>query len=90
MNRLLMLLALFAVLGERLWSAIEQAGELLTTGFVGELIRSESGRVNPEQGFRLAGAAGVIVAAMVGLGTPPKAAAHHLCSEYGFLGCRSQ
>ena len=34
---LLMLFALFAVLGERLSSAIEQAGELLTsrTGFVG-------------------------------------------------------
>ena len=59
-NLLLMLFALLAVIGERLSSAIEQAGELLTsrTGFVGEFIMNESGRVNPEQGFRVAWAAG--------------------------------
>ena len=51
------------------------------SGFLGEFILSESGRVNPEQGFRLAWAAGVIVAAMVVLGTPPKAAAHHSCGS---------
>ena len=34
---------------------------------------NESGRVNPEQGFRFARAAGLIVAAMVVLGSPPKA-----------------
>ena len=45
------------------------------SGFLGEFILSESGRVNPEQGFRLAWAAGVIVAAMVVLGTPPPVAA---------------
>ena len=72
-----------AVLGERLSSAIEQAGELLTsrTGFVGEFIMNESGRVNPEQGFRFAWAAGLIVAAMVVLGTPPKAAAYGSCGS---------
>ena len=43
------------------------------SGLLGEFILSESGRVNPEQGFRLAWAAGVIVAAMVVFGTPPKA-----------------
>ena len=81
MNRLLML---FAVLGERLGSGIEQASDLLTnrTGFVGELIMSESGRVNPEKGFRLAWAAGVIVTAMVVLGSPPQAAAHPYCLKY--------
>ena len=45
------------------------------SGFLGEFILSESGRVNPEHGFRLAWAAGVIVAAMVVLGTPPKVSA---------------
>ena len=81
-----------AIIGERLSSAIEQAGELLTSrsGLVGEFIMNESGRVNPEQGFRFAWAAGVIVAAMVVLGTPPKAAAHpgH-CSTIKDPGCVS-
>ena len=78
-----------AIIGERFSSAIEQTGELLTsrTGFVGEFIMNESGRVNPEQGFRFAWAAGVIVAAMVVLGTPPKAAAHHHCSTVESTGC---
>ena len=53
----------------------------LGSGFIAELITSESGRVNPEQGFRFAWAAGVIVAAMVVLGTPPRAAAS--CGETG-------
>ena len=57
------------------------ASALDGSGFIGELIRSESGRVNPEQGFRLAWAAGVIVAAMVVLGSPPKAVAHHSCGS---------
>ena len=57
------------------------------SGFLGEFILSESGRVNPEQGFRLAWAAGVIVAAMVVLGTPPQAAAH--CSGSHYYGCNS-
>ena len=85
-----MLFALLAVIGERLSSAIEQVGELLTsrTGFVGEFITNESGRVNPEQGFRFAWAAGVIVAAMVVLGTPPKAAAYVSCGSSS-LGCVS-
>ena len=64
--------------------AIEEA---LGGTFLGEFITSESGRVNPEQGFRFAWAAGVIVAAAVVLGTPPKAAAS--CSG-GFSGCHSQ
>ena len=77
------------IIGERLSSAIEQAGELLTSrsGFVGEFIVNESGRVNPEQGFRFAWAAGVIVAAMVVLGSPPTAAAN--CSYYTSSGCVS-
>ena len=76
-----------AIIGEHLSSAIEQAGELLTsrTGFVGEFILNESGRVNPEQGFRFSWAAGVIVAAMVVLGTPPKAVAS--CYDYTSSGC---
>ena len=57
-------------------------------GWRGVFFRSESGRVNPEQGFRLAWAAGVIVAAMVVLGTPPKAAAHHHCSTVESIGLR--
>ena len=57
------------------------------SGFLGEFILSESGRVNPEQGFRLAWAAGVIVAAMVVLGTPEKAAAH--CPHWGYDNCDS-
>ena len=61
-----------AVIGEGLSSAIEQAGELLTsrTGFVGEFIMNESGRVNPEQGFRLAWTGGLLLAGAVFLGTP--------------------
>ena len=73
------------------------------SGFIGEFVRSESGRVNPEQGFRVAWAAGVIVAAMVVLGTPPKAAAscgtsiacnngsNAMCMQYCtvFQGCDS-
>ena len=60
------------IIGERLSSAIEQAGGLLTTrtGFVGEFIMNESGRVNPEQGFRLAWTGGLLLAAAVFLGTP--------------------
>ena len=83
------LFASLAVVGERLSSAIEQVNELLTSrsGFVGEFIMNESGRVNPGQGFRFAWAAGVIVAAMVVLGTPPKAAAHHHCSSIESTGC---
>ena len=86
---LLLLSAPLAIIGERLSSAIKQAGELLTsrTGFVGEFIMNESGRVNPEQGFRFAWAAGLIVAAMVVLGTPPKVAAHHQCSTTTSPGC---
>ena len=73
-----MLTAPLAVIGERLSSPIEQVCELFMsrTGFVGEFIMNESGRVNPNQGLRLAWAAGVIVAAMVVLGTPPRATAH--------------
>ena len=56
-------------------SAAGAVTSVLGSGFLGEFIPSESGRVNPEQGFRLAWAAGVIVAAMVVLGTPPKAEA---------------
>ena len=67
-----MLSGLLAVIGERLSSAIEQAGELLTsrTGFVGAFIMNESGRVNPEQGFRFAWTGGLLLAGAVFLGTP--------------------
>ena len=67
-----MLSAPLALIGERFSSAIEQVGELLTsrTGFVGEFIMNESGRVNPEQGFRFAWTGGLLVAAAVFLGTP--------------------
>ena len=77
-NLLYTLSAPLAIIGEGLSSAIEQVSELLTgrTGFVGAFIMNESGRVNPEQGFRFAWGAGVIVAAMVVLGSPPKVAAH--------------
>ena len=54
------------------------------SGFIGEFIRNESGRVNPEQGFRFAWAAGLIVAAMVVLGSPPKAEAS---CNYSSSGC---
>ena len=60
---------LFAAATQGIESALDGSG------FIGEFVRSESGRVNPEQGFRVAWAAGVIVAAMVVLGTPPQAAA---------------
>ena len=88
-DHFLMLSGPLAIIGERLSGAIEQTGELLTSraGFVGEFIMNESGRVNPEQGFRLAWAAGVIVAAMVVLGSPPKAAAHEHCSSIKSSGC---
>ena len=82
------LLAIFAfVLGlaaaakDLIQSLARSVASVPGSGFIGEFILSESGRVNPEQGFRLAWAAGVIVAAMVVLGTPPKAAAHHQCSS---------
>ena len=67
---------LFAAATQGIESALDGSG------FVGEFVRSESGRVNPEQGFRLAWAAGVIVAAMVVLGAPDTARAGR-CSASG-------
>ncbi len=77
-----------AVVKDAMESAAKAIEATLDGTFLGEFIMSESGRVNPEQGFRLAWGAGVIVAAMVVLGTPPQAAAHH-CKNYSYLYCDS-
>ena len=80
-------LGLAAAAKDLIQSAAGAVASVLGSGFLGEFILSESGRVNPEQGFRFAWAAGIIVAAMVVLGTPPKAAAHHHCSIVESTGC---
>ena len=46
------------------------------SGFLADFVLSESGEVSPEQGFPVAWTGGLLVAAMVVLGSPPQAAAH--------------
>ena len=88
-NPLPLLLAVLTIIGECLWSAIQQVGELLTrrTGFIGEFITCESGRARPQQALPVAWTGGLLIAATVILGTPPKAAAH--CPHYGYNNCSS-
>ena len=52
------------------------AGSALGSGFIAEFARSESGEVNPKQGLPVAWTGGLLVAAMVVLGSPPQTVAH--------------
>ena len=52
------------------------AGSALGSGFIAEFVRSESGEVSPKQGFSVAWTGGLLIAAMVVLGSPPPAVAH--------------
>ena len=72
-----LLLAVLTIIGECLWSAIQQVGQLLTsrTSFIGEFITCESGRGRPQQALPVAWTGGLLIAAMVILGSPPQAAA---------------
>ena len=55
---------------------VEAAGSALGSGFIAEFVRSESGEVSAKQGFPVAWTGGLLVAAMVVLGSPPQASAH--------------
>ena len=58
------------------------------SGFLADFVLSESGEVSPEQGFPVAWTGGLLVTAMVVLGSPPQAAAH--CGgQYHYSGCSS-
>ncbi len=58
------------------------------SGFLADFVLSESGEVSPEQGFPVAWTGGLLVAAMVVLGSPPQAAAH--CNGSSHLyGCNT-
>ena len=54
---------------------VEVAGSALGSGFIAEFVRSESGEVSPKQGFPVAWTGGLLVAAAVVFGTPPRASA---------------
>ena len=88
-NPLPLLLAVLTIIGECLWSAIQQVGELLTSpdSFIGEFITCESGRGRPQQALPVAWTGGLLIAATVILGTPPKAAAD--CPHWGYDYCDS-
>ena len=66
---------------------VEAAGSALGSGFIAEFVRSESGEVSPKQGFPVAWTGGLLVAAMVVLGSPPQAAAH--CPYWAYKNCSS-
>ena len=51
------------------------AGSALVRGFIADFVRSESGEVDPKQGLPVAWTGGLLIAAMVILGSPPQAAA---------------
>ena len=60
-----------------LFEAVAQAvASAPGSGFLADFVLSESGEVSPEQGFPVAWTGGLLVAAMVVLGSPPQAAAH--------------
>ena len=61
---------------------VEAAGPALGSGFIAEFVRSESGEVSPKQGFPVAWAGGLLIAAAVVLGAPDTARAE-VCSEVG-------
>ena len=65
---------------------VEVAGSALGSGFIAEFARSESGEVSPKQGFPVAWTGGLLVAAMVVLGSPPQASAHCAYSPH-YQGC---
>ena len=86
---LLMLLAPLTIIRERLVDGLEQvvefidnglefAGDLLATGtgFFGEFIQSESGRVSTKRGLPVAWTGGLLVAAAVFLPAPTQAGCH--------------
>ena len=67
---------------------VEVAGSALGSGFIAEFVRSESGEVSPKQGFPVAWTGGLLVAAMVVLGSPPQAAAS--CNQGFYHSCTSR
>ena len=78
--------ALVAAAGDLFEAAAQAVGSVPGSGFLADFVLSESGEVSPEQGFPVAWTGGLLVAAMVVLGSPPQAAAH--CNNtYHYSGC---
>ena len=74
---------------EDLFEAVAQAvASVPGSGFLADFVLSESGEVSPEQGFPVAWTGGLLVAAMVVLGSPPQAAAHCNGSSHWY-GCNT-
>ena len=74
---------------EDLFEAAAQAiASVPGSGFLADFVLSESGEVSPEQGFPVAWTGGLLVAAMVVLGSPPQAAAHCNGSSH-YYGCNT-
>ena len=69
-----------------LFEVAAQAIESALGSGLTEFVRSESGEVSPEHGFPVAWTGGLLVAAMVVLGSPPQAAAHCNGSSH-YYGC---
>ena len=77
-----------AAAAKDLFEVAAQAIESALGSGLTEFVRSESGEVSPEHGFPVAWTGGLLVAAMVVLGSPPQAAAH--CGgQYHYSGCSS-
>ena len=66
--------------------AAQAVASVPRSGFLADFVLSESGEVSPEQGFPVAWTGGLLVAAMVVLGSPPQAAAHCNGSSH-YYGC---
>ena len=66
---------------------IEVASSALGSGFLAEFARSESGEVCPKQGFPVAWTGGLLIAAMVVLGSSAQPAA--ACPSHATSGCSS-
>ena len=69
-------------------AAAQAVASVPGSGFLADFVLSESGEVSPEQGFPVAWTGGLLVAAMVVLGSPPQAAAH-CTGSYHYQGCSS-
>ena len=79
--------ALVAAAEDLFEAAVQAIASVPGSGFLADFVLSESGEVSPEQGFPVAWTGGLLVAAMVVLGSPPQAAAH--CPHYGYNNCDS-
>ena len=57
-------------------AAAQAVASVPGSGFLADFVLSESGEVSPEQGFPVAWTGGLLVAAMVVLGSPPQDGLH--------------